>query len=63
MKKRETTAEFIKRIEALPMPDLTDKKTVTAFGNRMAEANRQHIREQDSLQKKSLGRAFTKVVR
>ena len=61
-KKGETAEEFIKRLMSMPNPDLTDPKTARDFGNRIAAASEKEIREQESLQKKSLGRAFTKVV-
>lgn len=63
MNKKETTVEFIARIKSLPKLDITDKKTMVEFGNRIAEATDPEIRELEILQKKSLGRAFTMVVR
>jgi len=59
---KETAKEFIARLKRLPDLDSTDKKTVVEFGNRIAIATEPFIKEQESLQKKSLGRAFTKVV-
>ena len=63
MSTRETAKDFIARLKSLPNPDLTDKKTVVEFGNRLDVAIRSEIERQDRLQAKSLSRAFTKVVR
>ncbi len=63
MSKKETAKDFIKRLKSLPDPDLTDKRTVVEFGNRLGVAVRPEIEKQDRLQARSLSRAFTKVVR
>ena len=63
MDKKETAEEFIARLRSLPDPDLTDKKTVGEFIERLDRAVRPEIEKQDRLQAKSLSRAFTKVVR
>lgn len=63
MSRRETAKDFIERIKSLPKPDLTDKRTMVEFGNRIDLAVRPEIERQDRLQARSLSRAFTKVVR
>ncbi len=63
MIKRETAEEFIERLNSLPEPDTTDKKTMRAFIERLDKFVRHEIEEQDQLQARSLSRAFTKVVR
>lgn len=63
MDRDEDTDAFLKRLMSLPDPNIKDKKTFISLQERLANAIRPKIEEQDRLQARSLSRAFTKVVR
>lgn len=60
--KKETAKEFITRLKSLSNLDISDAKVITNFGSRLKKVIYPEIEKQNSLQAKSISRAFTKVV-
>ena len=62
MNKKETAKEFIIRLKSLSDPNITNKKTIQAFGERLKKKVWPKIGKQDILWAKSAGRAFIKII-
>jgi len=57
------TIEFISRLKSIKNPNLEDKKTISDFGNRLISKRRKEIEKQNTIQRNSISRSFTIIVR